>query len=173
MHTRDLQNKVAIMRIKKLPSFTQFSLAWLLSFMVLSSAQANEGGWLEKLDLAQYQNKVVYLDFWASWCGPCRKSFPWINAMQEKYKDEGLVVIGINLDTDIEKAKQFLKKTPAKFKLFSDPNGKLAEQYKLIGMPSSFVLDGNGEVRHRHVGFKKNSILEYEKSIVSLLHELK
>ncbi len=161
------------MRLMKLPSFAKAITALLFSFLLLTTVQAQESQWLDEFDLAQYENKVVYLDFWASWCGPCRKSFPWINAMQEKYKDKGLVVIGINLDADIEKAKQFLKKTPAQFRLFSDPNGALAEKYKLIGMPSSFVLDSNGEVRHRHVGFKKSSILEYEKSIASLLSELK
>lgn len=173
MHTRDQQNRVAIMRLMKLPSITKVCAAWLFSILLLNTAQAQEGQWLDKFDLGQYENKVVYLDFWASWCGPCRKSFPWINAMQEKYKDKGLVVIGINLDADIEKAKQFLNKTPAQFILFSDPNGGLAEKYKLIGMPSSFVLDGNGEVRHRHVGFKKSSVDKYEKSIASLLSELK
>ncbi len=173
MHTVDLQIKVTIMRLINISSFTKFAFAFLISLTLLNSAQANDKQWLEKLDLAQYENKVVYLDFWASWCGPCRKSFPWLNAMQEKYKDKGLVVIGINLDTDIETAKQFLKKTPASFTLFSDPEGTLAEKYKLIGMPSSFVLDGNGEVRHRHVGFKKSSTQEYEKSLASLLSELK
>ncbi len=144
----------------------------LLCLGFMSSSQAQTGDWLETLDLEQYKNKVVYIDFWASWCGPCRKSFPWLNQLQTKYKDKGLVVIGINLDADIKKAYQFLDQTPANFKLLSDPNGKLAQQYKLIGMPSSFVLDGNGEIRHRHVGFKKSSINQYEKSIVSLLNEL-
>jgi len=129
--------------------------------------------WLSKLDLAQYKNKVVYLDFWASWCGPCRKSFPWLNEVEAKYKKQGLVVIGVNLDSEVELAKQFLKEVPANFRVYSDPDGKLAEKYKLVGMPSSFVIDGKGKVRHRHVGFKKNKSDEYEKSIQSLLKELK
>ena len=102
------------MRLMKLPSFAKAITALLFSFLLLTTVQAQESQWLDEFDLAQYENKVVYLDFWASWCGPCRKSFPWINAMQEKYKDKGLVVIGINLDADIEKAKQFLKKTDRK-----------------------------------------------------------
>jgi len=113
----------------------------------------------------------VYLDFWASWCGPCRKSFPWLNEMEARYNKDGLVIIGVNLDSDIEAAKRFLKNVPADFRVFSDPDGDLADQYKLIGMPSSFVIDRNGDVRHRHVGFKKSDIDSYETSIQELLKE--
>ncbi|GAA6134495.1 TlpA disulfide reductase family protein [Oceaniserpentilla sp. 4NH20-0058] len=145
----------------------------LLVVLLVTSMPTHAEQWLNKFDLSQYKNKVVYLDFWASWCGPCRKSFPWLNEIEEKYKNQGLVVIGVNLDTEQSLAKQFLKEVPANFRVFSDPDGKLAEKYKLIGMPSSFVIDGKGEVRHRHVGFKKNKTDEYEKSIESLLKELK
>jgi cytochrome c biogenesis protein CcmG/thiol:disulfide interchange protein DsbE len=145
----------------------------LLLLISLNSYSATNEQWLENLDLSTYKNKVVYLDFWASWCGPCRKSFPWLNSIQKKYEDKGLVVIGINLDREFENAQDFLKTVPAEFTLFSDPSAVWADKYKLIGMPSSFVLDGNGEIRHRHVGFKKVSIDAYEESIKSLLTELK
>jgi cytochrome c biogenesis protein CcmG/thiol:disulfide interchange protein DsbE len=145
----------------------------LLLLMSLNSYSATNEQWLENLDLSTYKNKVVYLDFWASWCGPCRKSFPWLNSIQKKYDDKGLVVIGINLDSEFKNAQDFLKTVPAEFTLFSDPDATWADKYKLIGMPSSFVLDGNGEIRHRHVGFKKVSIDDYEESIKSLLAELK
>jgi len=148
------------------------SAAAVMAF-ALSAATTQAETWLNSLDLNQYKNKVVYLDFWASWCGPCRKSFPWLNSVEKKYAADGLVVIGVNLDNDLENAKTFLKEVPAEFNVFSDPDGQLAEQYKLIGMPSSFVIDGNGEVRHRHVGFKKASVAAYEDSIVELLQELK
>lgn len=148
-------------------------IKYLLPLILFTSVQAHSAQWLDKLDLEQYKNKVVYLDFWASWCGPCRKSFPWLNSIESKYKDQGLVVIGINLDNEFANAEDFLKAVPAEFALFSDPSAVWADQYKLIGMPSSFVLDGNGEIRHRHVGFKKASIDSYEESIVSLLNELK
>lgn len=145
----------------------------LLIAILFVSMPSHAEQWINKFDLSQYKNKVVYLDFWASWCGPCRKSFPWLNEIEDKYKKQGLVVIGVNLDTEIDQAKQFLKDVPANFRVFSDPDGKLAEKYKLVGMPSSFVIDGKGKVRHRHVGFKKSNSDEYEKSIVSLLKELK
>jgi thiol-disulfide isomerase/thioredoxin len=145
----------------------------LLVAILFMSMPTHAEQWISKFDLAQYKNKVVYLDFWASWCGPCRKSFPWLNDIQAKYKNQGLVVIGVNLDTELDQAKKFLKDVPANFRVYSDPDGKLAEKYKLVGMPSSFVIDGKGKVRHRHVGFKKSNIDEYEKSIVSLLNGLK
>ena len=152
---------------------TNCNIVRILSLMVLLlvSQFTIAEKWLDSFDAAQYKGSVVYVDFWASWCGPCRKSFPWLNSIEKKYRDKGLVVIGINVDSDFEMAKRFLEKTPAKFALFSDPKGVLADKYKLIGMPSSFVLDRNGEVRHRHVGFKKSNIDAYEKSIVSLLIE--
>jgi thiol-disulfide isomerase/thioredoxin len=139
---------------------------------------ASQGGatqqpqWLESVDFKQYQNRVVYLDFWASWCGPCRKSFPWLNQMHEKYKDRGLVIIGINLDRDKEKAQRFLTESQAQFLLYSDPTGKLAKEYQLQGMPSSFIFDGNGQLSEKHVGFKSSHIDEYEGNIVKLLNKL-
>jgi len=129
--------------------------------------------WIEEIELSQYKNKVVYLDFWASWCGPCRKSFPWLNKMQEKYKHRGLVVIGINLDRDIKKAQQFLTKIPANFLLYSDPTGELGKTYQLQGMPSSYLFDGDGKLSEKHVGFKKSDTDNYEKNIVKLLENLK
>jgi len=128
--------------------------------------------WLDKVDMTQYQNKVVYLDFWASWCGPCRKSFPWLNSMQEKYADKGFVVIGVNLDRDINTAKQFIKNVPANFLLYSDPGSELAKKYKLVGMPSSYIFSASGELSERHVGFKKSKVELYEASIVKLLNQL-
>lgn len=115
--------------------------------------------------------KLVYLDFWASWCAPCRKSFPWLNAMQEKYHDQGLVIVGVNLDTDREQAERFLEKWPAEFLLVMDPKGELAEQWKLQGMPSAVLLGADGKVRHRHIGFREDRQEEYEQLLQALLGE--
>lgn len=152
-------------------------LVKLLSLFVLlgamsASAQAAEPRWLKKFNTNYYKGKVVYLDFWASWCGPCRQSFPWLNDMQAKYKKQGLIVIGINLDEEPEMAQEFLKSVPAKFRLFADPSGKLAQKYDVMGMPSSVMIDGRGKIRGSHVGFKKGKAASYEKSIVKLLNEL-
>ena len=140
-----------------------------LFFATFSHAKQKDINWIDKLDLTQYENKVIYLDFWASWCGPCRKSFPWLNQMQEKYKDQGLVIIGINLDKDIDSANNFLKETPAQFPVLSDPTGKMGKQYQLVGMPSSYLLTSDGQIKAQHIGFKKSETDEYEANIIALL----
>jgi cytochrome c biogenesis protein CcmG/thiol:disulfide interchange protein DsbE len=131
-----------------------------------------EQHWLDSFELSEYKNKVVYLDFWASWCVPCRKSFPWLNEMQAKYQDQGLVVIAVNLDRDINKAHQFVAAFPASFLLFSDPKGILAMKYKVTGMPSSYLFSGDGELKETHVGFTKSEVDKYEANIVKLLAQL-
>lgn len=122
-----------------------------------------------QLDLSRYQGKVVYLDFWASWCVPCRKSFPWLNELAKKYPDD-LVVVGVNVDTTRADADRFLKKYPASFPLVFDPQGKLAAEYKLEGMPSSVLVDRKGKVAHRHVGFREEKRGEYEKTLLDLIN---
>jgi cytochrome c biogenesis protein CcmG/thiol:disulfide interchange protein DsbE len=119
------------------------------------------------LDVAQYKGKIVYVDFWASWCVPCRKSFPWLNEMARTHKDD-LVVVGINVDNERAAAMKFLEKYPAEFPLVFDPEGKLAAEYKLEGMPSAVILDRNGKVVHRHVGFREEKKAEYEKLILDI-----
>jgi len=85
--------------------------------------------------LNDYKGKLVYLDFWASWCIPCRKSFPFMNEMQSKYKDKGLEIIAINLDTDITLVRKFLKQYPAQFKIAYDSTGDIAENLILKQCP--------------------------------------
>ena len=107
------------------------------------------------LDMASYRGKVVLLDFWASWCEPCRHSFPWLSAMQEKYGADGLVVIGVNVDRERAEADRFLAGTPARFRILYDPQGALATQHNLMGMPSSFLFDAEGRLVATHVGFRQ------------------
>lgn len=121
------------------------------------------------LDLSPYRGKVVYLDFWASWCKPCRHSFPWMNSMQQKYSIAGLVIIGVNLDEQRTDAARFLKDTPADFTIVYDPEGKLAEQYAIMGMPTSFIIGRDGQVAKKHTGFYDKSPVEYESEIRELL----
>jgi thiol-disulfide isomerase/thioredoxin len=119
----------------------------------------------------QYEGKVVVLDFWASWCVPCRRSFPWLNAMQEKYADEGLAIVGVNLDMERADAEQFLREYPAMFTILYDENQQLARQFEVVAMPSSYVIGRNGEVIARHMGFKVKEQDDYESVIVDALRE--
>lgn len=122
--------------------------------------------WAAEFDINNYKGKVVYLDFWASWCGPCKESFPWLNSMKNKYKD--IVIVGVNLDSNKKDADDFLKKYPAQFTVLFDPEGKLAEKFQVKGMPYSIVFDANGEQKFSHIGFSMDKASEYEKEIMQL-----
>ncbi len=117
----------------------------------------------------QADAKVIYVDFWASWCGPCRRSFPWPNHMQAKYGAKGFTVIGVNVDPSREDAQLFLDKYPATFPPADDPGGELATRYALQGMPSSILLGADGEELSRHIGFSEKHKDDYEQEIVRLL----
>ncbi|BAP14921.1 thioredoxin [Alcanivorax sp. 97CO-5] len=115
--------------------------------------------------------KVIYVDFWASWCVPCRRSFPWLNRMQAKYGDRGFTIIGVNLDLRKEDAEKFLANYPATFPLVFDPQGELASRYQLQGMPSAVLMDERGNALARHIGFMETNKDAYEQEIVQLLEE--
>ena len=121
--------------------------------------------------LSDLAGQVVYLDFWASWCKPCRQSFPWMNQMQQKYAAQGLQIIAINLDTESSLAKDFLDKVPAHIPIIYDPEGNIASDYQLIGMPSSYLIDKTGKIRFSHKGFFTRTEPLYEQELVLLLSE--
>jgi len=119
--------------------------------------------------LAKHKGEVVYLDFWASWCVPCRKSFPWMNMVQEKYQTKGFSIISVNLDADYALAQKFLKENPASFSVIYDPKGKLAKHFKIQGMPSSMLIGRDGKIKQRHTGFFAKKIPQYQQEIEKLL----
>ncbi len=123
------------------------------------------------LDLGAYRGKVVYLDFWASWCTPCRRSFPWLDGLVRQFGAADLVVIGINVDQSSELARKFLDDTPANFPIVYDPHGAIATNYNVIGMPSAVLIDRTGHVRFQHVGFSDSAKDEYETQVRQLLTE--
>ena len=119
--------------------------------------------------LSQYQGKVVYVDFWASWCGPCRQSFPWMNAMQAKYRAQGLQIVGINLDAKSADASKFLAETPAQFTVAFDPKGTTPRLYAVKGMPTSFLVGRDGKIISEHTGFHDGQRAELEKTLQQAL----
>lgn len=125
----------------------------------------------KRYSLSDFEGKVVYLDFWATWCKPCRASFPWMNEMQAKYEAQGFEVVSINLDQEPLSIATFLNRYPANFKILLDPIGEVASDYELLGMPSSYLIDKDGVLRHTHTGFFNKSKPQYEQEIVSLLSE--
>lgn len=146
--------------------FGRTSIRWALLACALFSAAGQAA---DALGLDRFRGKVVLVDFWASWCEPCRHSFPWLNAMQAKYADRGLVVIGVNVDRERADAQRFLREMPAGFEIVYDPDGSLATQYEVPGMPSSYVFDPEGKLINRHIGFRTAARDEREAEIEKLL----
>lgn len=124
---------------------------------------------IKQLDLGSYRGKVVYLDFWASWCKPCRKSFPWMNELLARYPAEKFTVITVNLDAESDSMHRFLDKVRADFDIFHDPSGRIAEEFEIEGMPTSYLIDTDGKVVKKHIGFYTKEIDKYEREIEELL----
>ncbi len=122
-----------------------------------------------QVELSKLKGQVVYLDFWASWCTPCRASFPWMNEMQSRYAKQGLRIVAVNLDSEKDKAREFISTTHPNFTIAFDPKGIVAEQYNVLGMPSSYLIDREGKLHSSHIGFREKDRAALEKSIVEML----
>ena len=119
--------------------------------------------------LSALKGKLVYVDFWASWCGPCRQSFPWMNEMQAKYGAKGLQVVAINLDAKRADADAFLVQVPARFGLAFDAAGASAKRFGVKGMPTSVLIGRNGEVLMVHQGFREDERQALEARLAAAL----
>jgi len=119
--------------------------------------------------LDSLRGRAVFVDFWASWCGPCRKSFPWMKAMHETYGPKGLTVVAIDVDKSRDLAEPFLQEFPSPFVVAFDPEGKTAEKFHVSAMPSSFVIDRQGKIVYAHRGFDPKKTDEIEKHIQEAL----
>ena len=125
----------------------------------------------EKVDLRALQGKVVLVDFWASWCAPCREEMPVLEALHEKYATKGLVIVGINIDNSKKKMNSFLKGSPVSFRIVHDPKIEVAQRYEPGTMPSSYFIGRGGKLRYVHEGFRKKDAAAIERKIVALLGE--
>ncbi len=123
------------------------------------------------VELNELHGRVVYLDFWASWCVPCRQSFPWMQNLKETYESRGLTVIAVNLDHDRADAETFLRRFHPGFQIRFDPEGHWAEQFKVQGMPTSVIIDRSGVARFTHIGFRPADGTTYTHQIEQLLAE--
>jgi len=121
--------------------------------------------------LSELKGEVVYLDFWASWCLPCKKSFPWMERMQQRYGEKGFKIVAVNLDKDKALADEFLKQKDVSFTVAFDASGNSASKYKLRGMPSSYLIGRDGKVHASHIGFRDKDKDKLEQAVKTLLDE--
>ena len=123
----------------------------------------------QPVSLADFRGKVVFVDFWASWCSPCRQSLPLYDKLRAGYAPADFAILAISLDEDVAEAKAFLAEHPIKYTTLQNPQGDVAKSFDLKGMPSSYLIDRNGIVRARHVGFEAKDIDVLKKEIDGLV----
>jgi thiol-disulfide isomerase/thioredoxin len=123
------------------------------------------------VELATYKGKVVLVDFWASWCVPCRTSFPALDSLYREYQPRGLEVLAVNLDERRRDADGFLGDHPHRLTVLFDPNGASPVAFGVKGMPSSFLIDKAGNIRFTHMGYSGNVDRSYRREIDQLLGE--
>ncbi|MFK5951381.1 MAG: TlpA disulfide reductase family protein [Methylococcales bacterium] len=123
------------------------------------------------LDLNIYRGKVVLLDFWATWCPPCKKSIPFFNTLQTKMGAQGLEIIAVNVDENIQDVYRFLQQFPVNYKVALDPVGDCPEKYQVKAMPSSYFIDKHGKVRKIHLGFRNKDKADIKQMLETLLGE--
>ncbi|MDG2140516.1 MAG: TlpA disulfide reductase family protein [Gammaproteobacteria bacterium] len=123
------------------------------------------------ISLKNLEGKTLFIDFWASWCAPCITSLPLYNEIYHKYQDRGLEIIAVNVDNPIEDGLDFLLDTPLDFLIPQDPEGDVSEMFGVIGMPSSYLVSPDGNVRLVHMGFRNGDIDIIEEEIQKVLAE--
>ena len=150
----------------KLKSLHLFLIALLVQGSSVWAVEAGKP--LPDLGLAEVQKtkgQYIYIDYWASWCGPCRQSFPWMNALQAKLGPKGLKVVAVNVDAKRADADKFLSHTPAQFTIAYDPQGETAKKLAIKTMPTSMLVSPEGRVLFVHSGFRAEETLQLEAKI--------
>ena len=125
----------------------------------------------KNLKLSEMTGNVVLINFWASWCGPCREEMPLLNALHNKYEPLGFTVLGVNVEEDLKGAKGFLKNFPVDFPVLLDNTNRVSKQYKVIAMPTTVVVDRDGNMRYLHQGYKSGDEAKYRQMVKKLIRE--
>ncbi len=125
----------------------------------------------KNLKLSEMTGNVVLINFWASWCGPCREEMPLLNALHKKYEPLGFTVLGVNVEEDMEGAMNFLGHVPVDFPILLDNTNKVSKQYKVVAMPTTVVVDRDGNMRYLHEGYKPGDEKKYRQMIKKLVRE--
>ena len=125
----------------------------------------------KNLKLSEMTGNVVLINFWASWCAPCREEMPLLNALHKKYAPLGFTVLGVNVEEDLDGAMSFLGHVPVDFPILLDNTNKVSKQYKVVAMPTTVVVDRDGNMRYLHEGYKPGDEKKYRQMIKKLVRE--
>ena len=129
---------------------------------------ARDGGTVR---LSQLRGQVVMINFWATWCGPCRQEMPLLEQLHAKYESLGFTLLGVNVEPDSAQAQDWLKRVPVTFPIVFDRDNKVSAQFGVEAMPSTVLIDREGRVRHVHRGYKPGDETQYADLIRSLVKE--
>lgn len=121
------------------------------------------------VSLENFKGKVVLLHFWATWCRSCREDLPEIEALYRKYRSDGFEIVSVCVDKSEDRFKRYIQNIPVSFTLIIDKNGDIADAYRFSGLPAWFLIDREGAIKNKHIGFDKTSLAVYEKEITDLL----
>jgi len=125
----------------------------------------------ENLRLSEFRGEVVMINFWASWCGPCRQEMPLLDELYTQYQPLGFTILGVNVEEDPSKAKQLLKENPVNFPILYDDKSEVSKLYKVVAMPSTVLVDRDGNVRYLHQGYKPGYEESYQHQVRALIRE--
>jgi peroxiredoxin len=132
-------------------------------------ALKSHGG--ENLRLSEFRGEVVMINFWASWCGPCRQEMPLLDELYTQYQPLGFTILGVNVEEDPSKARQLLKDSPVNFPILYDDKSEVSKLYKVVAMPSTVLVDRDGNVRYLHQGYKPGYEESYQQQVRALIRE--
>lgn len=121
--------------------------------------------------LADLRGQVVMLNFWASWCGPCRQEMPILDELAKRYGRAGFTLLGVNVEQDSSAGEKYLKETPVNFPILWDPTSEVSKLYHIDAMPSTVMIDRDGNMRYLHRGYKPGYENDYKKQIKELIRE--
>ncbi len=125
----------------------------------------------ENLRLSEFRGEVVMINFWASWCGPCRQEMPLLDELYTQYHPLGFTILGVNVEEDSSQAKQLLKEFPVNFPILFDNKSEVSQLYKVVAMPSTVLVDRDGNVRYLHQGYKPGYEEAYQQQVRALIRE--
>jgi peroxiredoxin len=132
------------------------------------SLQSRDG---DVLSLAEFRGQVVMINFWATWCGPCREEMPHLEALHQRYSALGFALLGVNVEENSDDAVAWLEDTPVSFSILFDPENRVSELYDVVAMPSTVLVDRQGTVRFLHHGYETGYESEYQTQIRALIRE--